>query len=110
MSLAEAFRPPPRGPEFPDPDMLRAYGDAMFLVLRSDHHSKMRVANMREAIEPPLVLGQYQIFRFDDVPRAMLTLARLGRSAERRYVQGGPLLPEDWNSGDRVWLIDMIAP
>ncbi len=110
MSLAEEIRAPSRGPEFPSSKLLRCYGDAMFLVMRSAHHRKMRVANMREAIETPLFLGQYQIFRFDDVPRAMLTWALLSASAEKRYVSGEALYPEDWQSGERLWLIDLIAP
>jgi len=104
------FRHPRHGPEFPTADLLRSYGDAMFLAMRSDHHRKMSVALMREAIETPLVLGQFQIFRFDDVPRGMLTWALLGDEAERRYVSGGGLRPEDWQSGNRLWLIDLIAP
>jgi len=96
--------------EAPSAETLRAYGDAMFLAFRSGRHVTMPVAMLRAALEPPLVLGQYRIFRFDDVPRGMFTWARLSEEAERRYVAGGQLAPEDWRSGERLWLIDIIAP
>ena len=99
-----------RGPEFPTPERLTAYGDAFFLSLRSDHHAAMNVANLRLALEPPLVNGQYRIFLFDEMPRGMLTWARLTREAEKRYVSGEALRPEDWTAGDRLCIIDMIAP
>lgn len=100
----------PRGADFPDANALRIYGDMLFLALRSPHHQRMHLANLREAVEPPVVLGQYQIFRFDEIPRGLFTWARLTEDAERRFVGGEGLRPEDWNGGDRVWIIDLIAP
>ncbi len=97
--------------ETPSADLLRAYGDAMFLAFRSRYHSKMNVGNLRAAFEPPLVFGQYKIFRFDGVPRAILTWANLSKEAERKYISGEGLLPSDWNSeSGRLWVIDIIAP
>lgn len=98
------------GPEFPSQEKLRVYGDVMFLALRSQHHSRMQVINLRAALEPPIELGQFRIFRFDDVPRGMFTWAYLGPEAEARLVAGEPLAPQDWASGERLWLIDLIAP
>lgn len=98
------------GPEFPSAEKLRVYGDVMFLCLRSEHHAQMSVANLRAAMEPPIELGQFRIFRFDGIPRGMFTWAHLGAEAETRLVSGQALLPEDWNSGGRLWLIDLIAP
>jgi len=101
---------PPTGPEFPDAEKLRVYGDVMFLTLRSAHHAAMRVDNLRAAMEPPVELGQYHIFRFDDIPRGLITWARLGADAEARFVRGEPLRAEDWRSGPNLWVIDLIAP
>ncbi len=108
--LDASGKPLPRE-EAPDAKLLRAYGDAMFLAFRSSYHNRMSVANLRLAFEPPLVLGQYRIFRFDEVPRAIFTWAFLSPEAERKHVQGKPLMPEDWNAeGGRMWVIDLIAP
>ncbi len=98
------------GPEFPSAEKLRVYGDVMFLCLRSEHHAQMSVANLRAAMEPAIETGQFRIFRFDGIPRGMFTWAFLDPEAETRLVSGQALLPGDWNSGGRLWLIDLIAP
>lgn len=99
---------PPR--ETPPEATLRAMGDFLFLAFRSPHHQKMSVANLRLAFEPPILLGQNRIFRFDDIPRGCFTWAHLSRDAEQRYVAGHPLRPRDWQSGDHLWIIDLMAP
>ncbi len=96
--------------EAPSDTRLRAYGDFLFLAFRSDWHQRMTMANLRSAFETPIALDQYRIFRFDGVPRGLITWAWMSAEAERKYVSGDLLDPEDWQSGDRLWLIDMIAP
>ncbi|KUJ73417.1 hypothetical protein AVO45_15145 [Ruegeria marisrubri] len=96
--------------EFPSQEKLRVYGDVMFLAMRSPHHAGMSVANLRAALEPPVELGQFRIFRFDGVPRGMFTWANLEPEAEARLVSGQALSFDDWNSGDHLWIIDLIAP
>lgn len=96
--------------EAPGPDKLRVYGDMLFLGFRSPRHAQMPLGALRRYLEPPVELGQFRIFRFDDVPRAMYSWAWLDRDAERKLVEGEPLAPEDWQSGDRLWIIDLIAP
>ncbi len=96
--------------EKPSEAKLRIYGDFLFLAFRSHWHARMNVANLRSAFEPPIELGQYRVFRFDGVPRGLLTWAWMNEEAERKYVSGDLLDPADWQSGDRLWLIDIIAP
>lgn len=96
--------------EHPDADKLRVYGDIAFLAFRSPRHQRMPLGILRESIEPPVELGQFRIFRFDDIPRGVFTWARLDAGAERDYLTRGRLDPNAWNSGDRLWIIDLIAP
>lgn len=96
--------------EFPSADKLRIYGDIAFLAFRSERHAAMPMGILRESIEPPVELGQFRIFRFDEVPRGVFTWAKLSAEAERNYVTTGRLDPNSWNSGDRLWIIDLIAP
>ena len=96
--------------EAPSDDVLRAYGDALFLLMRSPRHAGLGMGALRAAFEPPLALGQYRIFRFSGVPRAMLTYARLTRAAEARMLAGEALAPEEWRGGGRLWLVDAVAP
>lgn len=99
-----------RDSEFPDPERLRIYGDLAFLAMRSTHHRAMPVSVLRAALEPPILLGQYKIFRFDGVPRGALTWAWLSDEAEARYLDGEGFRFEDWRSGETLWIIDFLAP
>jgi len=96
--------------EVPSAEKLRVYGDMLFLAMRSPRHQAMRLAVLRSYLEPPVELGQFRIFRFDDVPRGMYTWAWLDDTAERKLVTGEPLQPGDWASGERLWLVDLVAP
>lgn len=96
--------------EAPSEALLRAYGDMAFLAFRSPRHRAMAVADLRRYLEPPLTLGQFRLFRFDGVPRGMYTWAWLTDDAERRLIGGEGLSPEDWGAGDRLWIVDLIAP
>ena len=68
--------------EMPDAARLRIYGDVLFLAMRSPRHVEMPLGILRESMEPPIELGQFRIFRFDEVPRGIFTWARLSREAE----------------------------
>lgn len=96
--------------ETPSSDALRLYGDAFFVAMRSPRHAQLPVTALREALEPPLLLGQVRVFRFDDIPRGFFTWALFSAEAERRYIGGGSLAARDWRSGDRLWLVDLVAP
>lgn len=96
--------------EVPSADKLRVYGDVTFLAFRSPRHQAMSMGEMRRYFEPAVELGQFRVFRFDDVPRAMFTWAWLNKDAERKLVAGDALEPEDWRSGKRLWIVDILAP
>ena len=96
--------------EMPSADKLRVYGDFLFLAFRSPRHAEMPVSVLRRYFEPAVETGQFRIFRFDDVPRGLFTWAFLNSAAEEKLITGVPLDPEDWQSGDHLWIIDLIAP
>ena len=102
--------PPKTSLSHPSAEKLRIYGDFLYLSLRNPRYLRMSVSNLRSAIEPPIELGPYKIFRFDEVPRGLITWAWFNHDAEKRYVAGELLAPQDWRSGDHLWLIDIVAP
>ena len=62
---------------------------------------------------PALLQRQYRIFRDDTKQPVGLALwARVSPEVEERLASGGAnkLKPEDWNSGDTLWLVDLVAP
>lgn len=103
-------RPNHTTPEYPTKAQIAAYGAFAFLYLRSDQHRDVPMHLARLAIQPAIDLGFFKIFEHEDVPRAAVTWAFLDRDAERRMVAGELLKPQDWVSGDVMWVREIIAP
>jgi len=59
-------------------------------------------------IYPSIVLGQFKIHADDDGLYGFRNWAFLSEEAEQRYLETRELEFDDWNSGDRVWVIDTI--
>ena len=97
-------------PDFPTEEQIRAWGDILFLAMRSPRHGAMTAYQLREAFEPAVTTGQYRIFRFDGIARGLITYAFLGYNAEYRYLSGKVLKARDWRSGRQLWITDIIAP
>ena len=61
------------------------------------------------------LLTQFYIFRDGDRPVGLALWAKCGPDAEKK-LHGGMVKPEnrlaleEWISGDRIWLVDLIAP
>ncbi len=96
--------------ENPTEEKLRAYGDLAFLYLRSEHHRELPLRLARQMVQPPIDLGFYKVFYIDDVPRYAFTWAFLDEDAEAKVIRGELLLPKEWRSGDRMWVMEIIAP
>lgn len=64
---------------------------------------------------PALLKEQIWIFRDGDQPVGAAFWAYCNEATEKK-LQDGPLLAsdpltlDDWNSGDRIWLVDLLAP
>ena len=94
----------------PDPSM--AIGDAVRLMLASPAHRGLSLTAFQERVAPAVELDQFRILRKQGRPLAYLSWAKLDAAAERRIAGSGTvavLSPEDWNSGERPWIVDHIA-
>ncbi|EBA02037.1 hypothetical protein RB2150_10604 [Rhodobacterales bacterium HTCC2150] len=98
------------GGEFPIKEQLLAMGELSFLFLRHPNSDAMSVTSLRASLEHAVDTGHFAILRQDDVPRAALTYAFLTKEAEADFLQGGLPSSKDWIAGDRLWLMDVIAP
>ena len=59
-------------------------------------------------IYPSIVLGQYKIHSDEEGVYGFLNWAFLDEEAEQNYMIKREIDFDDWNSGDRVWVIDTI--
>ena len=91
--------------------VLADFGAMFYLASMTGYHRPRSLAAAVSTFEPALRLGQYHIFRSGGFPRAFVSWAGLDPARERRFaVDHQPLLPEDWNSGPSIWLVDFVDP
>lgn len=86
-------------------------GDAVWLMTHSASHKHLFLADLEWLVLPPIMARQFRIFKTGDRPFAFVTWALLNEEAEKRLLAGQPRVrPGDWRAGDRLWVIDVVAP
>ena len=92
-------------------DSLKALGNAVALMMASPRHKYLFLADIESMILPPILLGQAKLYSTDKGPVAFAIWANLSADVEQRWLyEGARLSPADWNSGDRLWLVEIISP
>lgn len=89
-----------------------ALGSAVWLWMHSAFHRDLPLHTLPTRLLPAIKLRQFVLVVEAGQPIFYLAWANFSAEAETRYVGQHPLLmPEaDWNSGDRTWILDFIAP
>jgi hemolysin-activating ACP:hemolysin acyltransferase len=86
-------------------------GQVAALMMRSAGHRHLFLSDMEWLVVPPLLIGQVRVFQSAGAPVAAAFWASVSEEVEKRLEQGETRLrPQDWKSGDRLWLIEVIAP
>lgn len=86
-------------------------GPIAWLMMQKGASRHAFVADLEWRVMPPLVLDQAKLYMKDDAPLAYASWAKLSDAVVERYRQAPfHLAPGDWNSGDKVWIIDLFAP
>jgi len=81
------------------------------LVSQSAVHKNRHPTQLARTIVPPMVLGQFRLVTTDAVPVAYISWAFLTDEAANGFKTRTRLLqPTDWNAGDNLWFVDLIAP
>ena len=90
---------------------LPAVGPVIMLYLQSSHRRFQFISDLEWLLLPPLVQGQCKLYMKKEYPISFISWAFLDEESEKRILQnGGKLRSEDWKSGDRLWVIDIVAP
>lgn len=88
-----------------------SFGAAAWLLSHDAVYSGMSLRALEAAIGAPMRAGQYKIYRKQGTPFAYASWAYLNEEVEARVVSGGAgLKPDEWGSGEQLWLVDLIAP
>jgi cytolysin-activating lysine-acyltransferase len=74
-------------------------------------HKQFLVGDLEWLVMPPIMLRQFRIFYHEGKPAAAVLYAFVSDEVERRIEAGAPSMrPNDWKSGERAWIVQVIAP
>ncbi|MCH2546938.1 MAG: toxin-activating lysine-acyltransferase [Alphaproteobacteria bacterium] len=59
---------------------------------------------------PPMLLNQFRIFKNGNQPLGFALWAHLAEEVESRLTELNKKAPNEWQSGDRLWLIELVSP
>lgn len=104
----EAFK---AGGTAPPKTVAQMLGEITWLLTQSPVHRHMFVGDLEWFCMPPLMLEQYRIFNGPQAPAAVVLWAFVSAETEARLEAGAfRLRPDEWRNGDRLWLMEMVAP
>ena len=111
-----------------------ALGQVVWLLSQSPQHRELKIKDLEWSFMPAILFEQFRVFRFgplpglenvdpktfapagltkeslEQIPLGVAIWARLSESAEAKLEKGERLTMDDWKSGDRVWLVELISP
>ena len=71
----------------------------------------MRLGGIQRLILPPMRLGQYKIYSDKEVPIGYASWALLSDELSEGYRNNTyKIKAQDWNSGDNLWLVNVLCP
>jgi cytolysin-activating lysine-acyltransferase len=86
-------------------------GQVVWLMLHVPGFRHFFLADLEWMVLPPILLNQYRLFREGNRVVAFAAWGYLSEEAEARLQRPDPRLsPTDWKSGDRHWLVHLVAP
>lgn len=98
------------------PTVSHMLGEVTWLLSQSPTHKHFTIGDLEWMVMPAILLEQFRVFHGDNHPLGFALWAHLSEDAEARLTgavaagQGARLRPDDWKSGDRLWLIEIVAP
>ena len=72
-------------------------------------YDKFTYKQLTEMIYPSINLDQYQIHRIGNEDVGFTNWAFLSDNVEQRFKLIGKLKPNEWNCGDNIWVMQVVA-
>jgi cytolysin-activating lysine-acyltransferase len=115
---ASAKGPAPDGPsakadvpDAADKTIATVLGEIVWLMSQSPVHKQLPMADLEWLVMPAILLRQFRLFYHEGKPVAAVLYAFVSDEVERRIESGAPSMqPGDWKSGERAWIVQVIAP
>ena len=93
-----------------------ALGEIVWLLSQSPIYKRMAIGDLEWMVMPPMMHNQFRIFKNGKQPVGLALWAYLSEAAEERMLAQNKkgtqfqLKPEEWKSGDRLWLVELVCP
>lgn len=87
-------------------------GEIASLMISSDLHITYKLKDIRDIFMPAVDANQFRIYHNKEgFPVGFICWAFLSDDVDKLYAEGKyKLKPQDWNSGQNGWIIELIAP
>ncbi|PQA87546.1 toxin-activating lysine-acyltransferase [Hyphococcus luteus] len=98
------------------PTVSHMLGEITWLMSQSPTHKHFAIGDLEWLVMPAILLEQFRVFHGEKQPVGFALWAQFSEEAEARFKaqveagQGARLRPQEWKSGDRLWLVDLVAP
>jgi cytolysin-activating lysine-acyltransferase len=97
--------------DVPDKTIAKVLGEIVWLMSQSPVHKQFPIADLEWLVMPPILLRQFRLFYHEGKPVAAVLYAFVSEEVGRRIEGGAPSMqPGDWKSGERAWIVKVIAP
>ena len=97
------------------PTVSHLLGEMTWLLTQSPLHNVFAIGDLEWLVMPALIHQQFYLFRDGDRPIGLATWAKCSAHAAAKLERGmvepeNRLTLEEWNGGQQIWLVDLIAP
>ena len=92
-----------------DRDKLQELNDVISLYKKFDRYKKDTREELFYHLLPSFKLSQYKTIKEDNKVVAFANWAMLNKRAEDEYLKTGDFANDQWQSGFRVWVIDVVS-
>ena len=98
------------------PTVSHMLGEIVWLLSQSPTHKHFTIGDLEWMVMPAILQEQFRVFHGEQHPVGFALWAYLSDDAEARLNdiamtgQGARLRPDDWKSGNNLWLVDLVAP
>lgn len=97
------------------PTVSHLLGEITWLLSQSPLHRGLAIGDLEWLVMPALLHQQFYLFRDGERPVGLALWAKCSPEAAEKLDRGmvepeNRLSLEEWNGGDQIWLVDLIAP
>jgi cytolysin-activating lysine-acyltransferase len=86
-------------------------GEIVWIMSQSLTHKTMFIADLEWMVMMPIAFQQFRLFYDEEKPIGVALWAFANDDVEARLFAGGARMrPQDWKSGEKLWIVDIISP